>query len=93
MGLILKPTSNAGIWPESPSFSDVGMPPVPPSWKGHCQSGEAFNSSTCNRSFIFIFNFVLFLSLIYICNSLFFILTIIYQSIYFFLVLYNMIGK
>jgi len=38
-----------GIWPESPSFSDTDMPAVPQGWKGHCQSGEAFNASTCNR--------------------------------------------
>ncbi|WJX94015.1 hypothetical protein P8452_75480 [Trifolium repens] len=43
---------DTGIWPESPSFSDTDMPEVPQGWKGRCQSGEAFNASTCNRKVI-----------------------------------------
>ncbi|RVW29584.1 Subtilisin-like protease SBT5.6 [Vitis vinifera] len=38
-----------GVWPESKSFSDEGMGPIPKSWKGICQTGVAFNSSHCNR--------------------------------------------
>lgn len=41
-----------GVWPESKSFSDEGMGPIPKSWKGICQTGVAFNSSHCNRKLI-----------------------------------------
>ncbi|XP_038724247.1 subtilisin-like protease SBT5.6 [Tripterygium wilfordii] len=43
---------DSGVWPESESFNDEGMGPIPKSWKGICQSGSDFNSSHCNRKII-----------------------------------------
>uniref|UniRef100_A0A803QF20 Subtilisin-like protease SBT5.6 n=1 Tax=Cannabis sativa TaxID=3483 RepID=A0A803QF20_CANSA len=43
---------DSGVWPESESFSDKGMGPIPKSWKGICQTGPDFNSSHCNRKLI-----------------------------------------
>ncbi|KAL5833213.1 hypothetical protein ACOSQ3_016887 [Xanthoceras sorbifolium] len=43
---------DTGVWPESESFSDKGIGPIPPYWKGICQNGEQFNSSNCNRKLI-----------------------------------------
>ncbi|KAK1357281.1 hypothetical protein POM88_050537 [Heracleum sosnowskyi] len=40
------------VWPESKSFSDEGMGPVPASWKGICQTGDNFTTKHCNRKII-----------------------------------------
>ncbi|KAF6176310.1 hypothetical protein GIB67_011099 [Kingdonia uniflora] len=43
---------DSGIWPESRSFHDNGLGPVPKKWKGICQAGDYFNASHCNRKLI-----------------------------------------
>ncbi|KAG5627540.1 hypothetical protein H5410_012758 [Solanum commersonii] len=43
---------DSGVWPESASFRDDGMPEIPKKWKGICWSGMEFNTSLCNKKLI-----------------------------------------
>ncbi|XP_057516100.1 CO(2)-response secreted protease [Amaranthus tricolor] len=43
---------DTGIWPESESFNDIDMSPIPPRWKGTCMDGPDFNISSCTKKLI-----------------------------------------
>ncbi|KAL3623581.1 hypothetical protein CASFOL_032397 [Castilleja foliolosa] len=44
---------DTGVWPESKSFNDKGMGPIPTKWKGTCDEAKDFNPKTnCNNKLI-----------------------------------------
>uniref|UniRef100_A0A2P2P1F9 Subtilisin-like protease SBT1.7 n=1 Tax=Rhizophora mucronata TaxID=61149 RepID=A0A2P2P1F9_RHIMU len=43
---------DSGVWPGIKSFDDTGLGPIPSTWKGHCEVGKNFSSSSCNRKLI-----------------------------------------
>ncbi|KAJ8749965.1 hypothetical protein K2173_013880 [Erythroxylum novogranatense] len=43
---------DTGVWPDSESFNDKHLGPIPSKFKGECVVGQNFTSSDCNRKII-----------------------------------------
>ncbi|XWS21272.1 hypothetical protein CRYUN_Cryun30bG0041600 [Craigia yunnanensis] len=52
MGEVIVGILDTGVWPELKSFDDSELGSVPSGWKGKCEVGKNFSSSSCNRKLI-----------------------------------------
>ncbi|XP_030454346.1 subtilisin-like protease SBT1.7 [Syzygium oleosum] len=43
---------DTGVWPELKSYDDAGLGERPSTWKGTCEVGKNFNSSSCNKKLV-----------------------------------------
>lgn len=43
---------DTGVWPESRSFYDGDLDPIPSHWKGKCDPGDEFPKTLCNKKLI-----------------------------------------